>query len=246
MGYKNRDVEVVFLKENLCLVAACDSCGAIGSKELDVVNVPAHVTGRFTTRVALLEVIACGAIPQLITVAISNEPDPTGSHILEGVRAELLLAGLGALPLAMSTEKNIPTSQTGLGISVVGSCDANDLRLGKTEPGDYIYGLGKPKMGSEVRDPGDQEIIQVKHVSALLKEKTIHDVIPVGSGGIQHECDLLQLTVQGRVEFAPDCPVPITKSAGPSTVIMFSTKDKIEDLGLELPPLYLIGQIYPA
>ncbi|NLI92386.1 MAG: alpha-ribazole kinase [Peptococcaceae bacterium] len=244
MGYKNRDVEVVFLKEGLCLVAACDSCGAIGSKELDAVSVPADVTGRFTARVALLEVIASGAIPQMITVAISNEPDPTGIQILSGVRAELLSAGLKRLKMVTSTEKNIPTKQTGLGISVFGSCDFDDLRLGKTEPGDFIYGLGKPKVGPEVDDPEDREIIQVKHLAVLLKKKPIHDLIPVGSRGIRYECELLQQTVRGRVEFAPGCPVPITKSAGPSTVLLFSAKDKIQELGPDMPPLYLIGQIF--
>jgi ribosomal protein L14 len=246
VGYKNRDVEVVFPEEGLCLVAACDSCGAVGAKELDIVKVPAEVTGRFTARVALLEVITSGAIPQLITVAVANEPEPTGTRILDGVRAELEAAGLEKIKLAVSTEKNIPTRQTGVGISVIGCCRPDSLRLGKTEPGDFIYALGKPKVGSELSDPEDPEIIQIRHLAGLLHNQTIHELIPVGSGGISHECRLLLQEVAGRLQFIPDCPVPLGKSAGPATVLLFSAGKKIEGLRPDWPPLYLIGQIIAA
>ena len=243
MGYKARDVEVAFLQEGVCIVVSCDSCGAIGSKELDVVSVPANLTGRFTARVALLEVMASGARPEVITVAISSEPEPTGSNIIGGVRAELLAAGLEHVKLVVSTEKNVPTSQTGLGVSVVGSCDISNLRLGKSEIGDWIYGLGKPKVGSEVNDPDDPEIVRIEHLLKLLKNGAVHDLIPVGSRGIRSECELVAREIQGRIEYDLNCPVPLEKSAGPSTVLIFTIRHTIQEFDFGSLPFYRVGRI---
>lgn len=243
MGYKARDVEVAFLQEGVCIVVSCDSCGAIGSKELDVVSVPANLTGRFTARVALLEVMASGARPEIIAVAIAGEPEPTGSNIIEGVRSELLAAGLENVKLVVSTEKNVPTRQTGLGISVVGSCDISDLRLGKTEIGNWIYGIGKPKVGSEVNDSDDPEIVQIEHLLKLLKNEAVHDLIPIGSGGIRSECELMEREVQGRVEYDANCPIPLEKSAGPSTVLIFTTSHSIQEFDFGSLPFYRVGRI---
>ncbi|WP_300463587.1 hypothetical protein [Desulfobacula sp.] len=44
MGYKGRDVEVCLLENDLCLIVACDSCGAVGEKDLDQV-LPYHSQG---------------------------------------------------------------------------------------------------------------------------------------------------------------------------------------------------------
>ena len=104
MGYLGRDVEVVAINPEQLLVASCDSCGAIGMKDLDEVQISWSITGRLTTRVAMLEVLATGAVPLMMTVAISNEPYPTGEGILEGVKEEFASAQL-ALPMAISTEK---------------------------------------------------------------------------------------------------------------------------------------------
>src|SRR5665648_689652 len=102
-------------------------------KELDVLKSSWFMTGKLTTRVALLEVISTGAIPKMLTVAISNEPHPAGTELLKGVNDELESAGLKTLPMAISTEKNMPTKQTGLGISVIGVAEKNKLRIGKAQ-----------------------------------------------------------------------------------------------------------------
>lgn len=242
MGYKSRDVEVTFLQEGICIIVSCDSCGAIGAKDLDVILIPAAITGRFTARVALAEVIASGAKPEIITVAIACEPEPTGSDILEGVRTELLAAGVENVKMVVSTEKNIPTRQTGLGISVIGSCDISDLRLGKTEIGDWIYGLGKLKVGAEVNDPDDPEIVRIEHLLQLLKDQDIHDLIPIGSGGIRSECELLAQEVQGRIEYDPNCPIPLEKSAGPATALIF-TSQTIQNRDFGPLPFNRIGRV---
>lgn len=246
MGYKGRDVEVVFLKGGECLVAACDSCGAIGSKALDVVQVPASITGRFTARVALLEVMAAGMEPKMMTVAISNEDSPTGAGILKGIRAELQSLDLAQLPLVISTEKNMPTQQTGLGISVIGVGDALALRLATTQIGDFIYGLGLPKVGPEISDAEDPEIVCGEHIRKLLGQPELHDIVLVGSQGIRGETELLAQSINGKLVLDSTCPIDLNKSAGPSTALIFSIDHKIQEDKLEatlgLRP-YFVGKI---
>ncbi|GAB6154369.1 hypothetical protein JCM17380_31190 [Desulfosporosinus burensis] len=223
MGYQGRDVEVVSLNKAQYLVASCDSCGAIGMKELDTYQVPWSITGRLTTRVALLEVLSTGAVPKLMTVAISNEPYPTGDEIIKGVNDELEAAGLETLPMAISTEKNMTTQQTGLGISVIGVAEKNKLRIGTAQSGDDVYCLGLPKVGSELNNPEDPEIVQVKALQFLLEISSIHDIISVGSRGIRLEAELLASTINKRLHVDSTCPLDLDKSAGPSTCLIFSS-----------------------
>lgn len=246
MGYIGRDVAVSFLKEGQCLVAACDSSGAIGSKALDVVKVPEQITGRFATRVALFEIIASGAEPKMLTIAISNENNPTGEGILEGVREELRALNLEQLPLVISTEKNMITQQTGLGISAIGVCEADALRLGATQIGDFIYGLGVPKVGPEVFDAEDPEIIQGEHILKLLGSQGVHDIVPVGSQGIRGEAELLAHSAQGIARFDLTRRIDMYKSAGPSTALIFTIGEKIKEeifeVFLGLRP-YFVGRV---
>lgn len=223
MGYLGRDVEVVWLHEKECLLVACDSSGGIGNKDLDVVRVPPEVVGRFATRVALLEILAVGGKPQVMTVAVSNEGVPTGEGILRGVREELRAMGLEDLPMAISTEKNVPTQQTGLGIGVTGTADAN-LRIGRSRAGDQVYCLGIPKVGEEVADAEDPDMVQGRDIFALLHaqaqaKEMFHDLLPVGSQGIHKEAEELAAAVGYRFESCA-CGLDLQKSAGPSTCLI--------------------------
>ena len=58
LGYLSRDVEVVSINDAQYLVASCDSCGAIGMKELDNYKIFWFVTGKLTTRVESLGLVA--------------------------------------------------------------------------------------------------------------------------------------------------------------------------------------------
>jgi len=223
MGYLGRDVEVVSINQTQYLVASCDSCGAIGMKDLDALKIAESITGRLTTRVALLEILATGAVPQMMTVAISNEPHPTGDKLLEGVKEELESAGLATLPMSISTEKNMFTQQTGLGISVIGVTEKQQLRIGTTQVGDDVYCLGLPKVGPEINTPEDAEIVQVKDLQSLLDISGIHDIVPVGSRGIRTEAQQLATSVNCRLIVNPSCLLDFEKSAGPSTCLIFSS-----------------------
>ena len=245
MSYHGRDIEAVPIGTGQYLVAACDSCGAVGLKELDLVRVPSYITGRFTARVALLEVITVGSRPQLATVAVANEPDPTGNAIFQGVYDELDAAGLAGLPLAVSTEKNFTTRETGLGISVIGICPQAELRVATTLPGDFLYCLGIPKVGAEITGPADPGIVQCRHIQRLLTVAAIHDLIPVGSRGIDGEAQQLAAVIGARWRPRPDPPVNLTKSGGPATCLIFSAATARLEPIFASPPCSLIGQFEP-
>lgn len=215
-------------------------------KDLDEVRISWSITGRLTTRVALMEVLSTGAVPQMMTVAISNEPYPTGEGILEGVREELVFARL-TLPMAISTEKNIITQQTGLGVSVIGVAEKNQLRIGTSQSGDNIYCLGFPKVGPEINNPEDSEIVQIHHIQALLNICGVHDIIPVGSRGIHVEAQQLASNVKKQMIVDPSCVLDLHKSAGPSTCLIVSaSSSSIFDLkssGFERLPLTKLGRL---
>ena len=242
MGYKGRDVEVSDIDDQTFLVVACDSCGGIGEKDYDEIKVPAQLVGRLTMRVALMEMIAVAAIPKILTVTISNEPDPTGTKILSGINAELEAADFVNLPCSISTEKNIPTRQTGLGISIVGTCLKENLKIAQSNSGNYVYCLGIPKFGKELTSEDDPEIAQVKHLKTLNQKPNIHDILPIGSRGILEEVN--QLAKQADCHFVQnDHPIDIKKSAGPSSCIIFTTSDIIPDLFMESLPVTKIGRL---
>ena len=264
MGYRGRDVEVTFAND-VGLVVACDSCGAIGEKELDVVRVPAGLTGRFAARVALLEVLATGAKPQIVTAAICNEPEPTGGKLLEGVKDELESAGLGTLPIAISCEKNMSTRQTGLGITVVGLVDAAALRIAGTRDGDSLYCLGMPQVGPEVQDADDPEVVRAGDVRRLLEDPSVHDIIPVGSRGILGEIrqlvEVMELAFAAGEqklagEFSDKNKIPvgspdIHKSGGPATCLIFSAAPAFAPESFlggkhssSSAPLFYLGQVF--
>ncbi|MBV1822090.1 hypothetical protein KUA25_29170, partial [Bacteroidales bacterium MSK.15.36] len=70
---KVRDLTLIKLTEDKNLIVACDSCGGIGNKLEDTLKVPAFIVGKFTARVALMEVLCTGAEIVSITDAVCNE-----------------------------------------------------------------------------------------------------------------------------------------------------------------------------
>ena len=241
MGYKGRDVEISLLDNDLCLIVACDSCGAVGDKKLDQLKVPPSLVGRLTARAVLLEVICTGALPKVMTVAICAEPNPTGQKILDGVHLELAASGLADLPLAISTEKNFETRQTGLGIGVTGICKTKALKIATSQPGDRVYCLGLPKVGQEVLDTQDMTIIDAGKIEPLLKQTDIHDILPVGSSGIRAEATQMAQSINAVFK-AGHNPLPdLDKSAGPSTCLIFTSTIEQDKIRFGRLPLSEVG-----
>ncbi|MCL6559065.1 MAG: alpha-ribazole kinase [Firmicutes bacterium] len=234
---KNRDVSFVKLSGDMLLAVACDSSGAIGEKEKDVVKVPPYVVGRFILRVPLMEILAVGATPVAVTATICSEPSPTGEGIITGIKDELKTVDLN-LPITISTEKNMPTCQTGLGVTVIGTVAQQDLRQNMTRPGDRIYCIGLPKVGNEV-GLENPEIADSRLVKQLLKHPLIHDIIPVDSRGIKGEAESLASYLKLSVEWADNLTVDIKKSAGPSTCVIVTCPKELDISCIQ--PVFPVG-----
>lgn len=239
MVYKGRDVEVVQVDRNYAIVTACDSCGGIGLKQNDVVKLSPYIVGRFTARVALMEVLSVGAIPKTISIAISNEPNPTGEEIINGVIEELKTMDLESIPMTISTEKNIETSQTALGITVIGICKNENIRVTKSRSGDFVYCLGIPKVGNEINGLDDIEIVQINHIKNLLKLNGVSDIVPIGSKGILMEIEMLCRNVDCKFIYEPVEYIDMHKSAGPSTCLIFTCSEDTNFSKFTLKPLKL-------
>jgi hypothetical protein len=196
------------------LLIACDAAGGIGPKELDAVRVPAYVLGRFTARVALMEVIAAGGRPVALVDTCCVEPEPTGRELLRGALDEAALAGLSHDAVTGSFEKNIPTRQTGLGITALAVAERAP---GAAQPGDLVLAIGLPKVGPAVK-LDDPEIADLPLLIDLSREPLIHDLLPVGSRGIAAEVVDLAATAGLQAEYiAPEEGWDLAKSAGPAT-----------------------------
>jgi selenophosphate synthetase-related protein len=244
MGYKGRDVEITFIDENNIMVIACDSCGAVGEKEFDVVNAPAYVVGRLTARVSLMEIISTGAVPKMLSTAISCELSPTGEKILEGIRDELINFDIENMPMAISTEKNFETKQTSLGITVVGLVNKSSFRIASSIPGDVVYCLGIPKVGNEISGAYDADIAQAAQLIKLINTHGIHDVIPIGSMGIIGEVISMAKNANVKFKLANDLIIDVKKSAGPSTCLIFTCSPNCIIPDFINTPINLVGKLY--
>ncbi|MGI9861422.1 hypothetical protein SDD30_08570 [Moorella naiadis] len=216
-----RDLIILDLDEQRSLVIACDSAGAIGPKVADVVRVPGYVLGRFTARVALMKVLAAGAWPACIANTLCVEPEPAGAAIREGVADEIRALGIDPeKALTGSSEKNVPTTQSGIGITVIGLATTAELLMGRLAAGDTLALLGRPKVGTEVF-LDDPEIVDLKTVRLLLNQPGIREIVPAGSRGILAEARDLAALYRLQIDWRSGLPeLDLLKSAGPATCLL--------------------------
>lgn len=237
-----RDVDIVPLFERKLLVVACDSCGAIGGKALDEVRTSPYIVGRYTAKVVMMEVLSVGAGIVAMTAAICNEEKPTGQGILEGIRDELKEEGIEEIPITISTEKNMTTEQTGLGLTAIGTCERENLRIGKSKIGDYIYAVGIPKVGNEILED-EGEIADGRTLKQIAQIPGVGDIIPIGSQGIAGECEKLIEFLGAHLEKNTSLDIDLKCSAGPCTSILFTSPRKINLQGAVDVPYLHIGKI---
>jgi selenophosphate synthetase-related protein len=248
IAYTRRgDVTILGVPTGHSIVVGSTSSGAVGPKPMDEVKVDGRVLGKFMARVALMDVAATGAFPLLLSVTLGVEKEPTGQQILEGIRSEARVLGLDPNQVLMeNTEDNFETVQTGAGLTVVGFANEDELRLGKTNPGDLVVAIGKPKVGDEVLPAEVRgEIADLRNVVSLSQKKYVHDIVPVGTFGIAYEARMMAYAVgrQLRLEEAHD--VDLNKSAGPATVVLVTiNREKLDELtSLLSKPVTVVGEI---
>lgn len=247
MYTRRGDVSILKVPTGHAIVAGSTSSGAVGPKIMDKVKVDGRVLGKFLARVALMDVTATGAFPLLLSVTLGVEKEPTGNEILEGIRGEARSIGLDTNQVLMeNTEDNFETVQTGAGLTVVGFANEDELRIGKTVPGDLIVAIGKPKVGDEViLAEAKGEIADLKNVTQLSQKKYVHDIATVGTFGIADEARIMAYSVGRQLKLVDVQGLDFSKSAGPATVVLATIdREKLEDLtALIHKPLNVIGEI---
>jgi selenophosphate synthetase-related protein len=248
LNYTRRgDVSIVKVPTGHAIVAGSTSSGAVGPKIEDKVKVDGQILGKFLARVSLMDVIATGAFPILLSVTLGVEKEPTGNAILDGIRKEARTLGLDPDQVLMeNTEDNFETVQTGAGLTVVGFANEEELRLGKTVPGDLVVAIGKPKVGDEVISAEAKgEIADLKNIIQLSQKKYVHDIAPVGTFGIADQARMIAYAVGRQLKLTEAKTLDLNKSAGPATVVLASIeKDRLEDLtSLIRKPVNVVGEI---
>jgi len=198
------------------IVIACDSCGAVGEKDGDVLKLPTEHTATFTARVALTEVMCSGATPITITCGASNEMEPTGKAFIAAINKELANAGLSGTILTGSTEENFQTCMTALSVTVIGVAQDGELRFGQACGGDVILLIGRPDVGAEVdlTSPGFYN-----EIKQLLKLPGVREIVPVGSKGVEYEAGGLAALNNMNIRYK-ETGVDYKKSAGPATCLL--------------------------
>ncbi|MCL4407513.1 MAG: alpha-ribazole kinase [Thermotogae bacterium] len=224
-----RDSNLMKFKDGF-LVHACDSAGGIGALKDDVLKVPVEIIARYTLRTALMEVISVGSKPLSVSAEFANDPEYVRGAIDE-IRK---MIERFSLSLVISTEKNFKTSQTGLGISVVGF--VRNPIIGNAHKGSDVFVAGYPFVGDEVLKYEDK-ILSFDDFLNLRNNDDVGEMIPVGSSGIFEEAKLLARN--SDLDLKIKDATWLHKSAGPSTCVVFWSYGKPE-IGI---PIKKIGSL---
>lgn len=225
---KYRDLSIVSFGEKL-LTVACDSCGGVGSLEMDILKASGRDVGYHTAFVALAETIAIGSKPILIIDTLSISLDSYGEAVLSGVMDAVREAGLNPDKcITGSSEENFTVGTTGMGVTVLGEINSMNF---KPSPIDEIYSavvIGKPLVGSEVLE-NKNNLLFLSLLTRILKLSYVLDVIPVGSKGIAYEAE--QMADELKYSFLEDTTLTelISKSAGPATCAVAAIKSGFSD-----------------
>lgn len=243
-----RDLSVLSIAPGVLLVVACDSNGGIGPKAHDTVCTSGYELGRLAARVPLEEIIACGATPILLIDTLNVERELTGAAIIAGARDEMRDAGMDPLhSLNGSTEENVATVATGVGIVVLGLATDERFRPGRVRAGEVVLCVGVPKSAprySVVSD--DPAILRPSAVRQLAGLDVVGDILPVGSRGVAAEAH--DLAAFAGMTFVPSASpaIDLTASGGPGTCCLVAVPPeaiaRVHALP-GLPPVAVIGHM---
>lgn len=237
-----RDVLIIH-EGDVAYAVSCDSTGAIGEKENDVLKVDAEVVGRAAIKVALSELLCVGAWPIAISDALSNEMNPTGIKIIDGIKKELTENEIYDVVLTGSTEENFPSTMTGVGVTAIGRAAKEELKVRKAKAGMEVGLIGYPRVGQEVLYCHD--VLSLKDYVKIFRCNEIAEAIPVGSKGIRHELDVLKLS--SGLEFLKEYKSDLDdeKSGGPSTccIVVYKEEDRQIVENLVDKPFIRLGRL---
>lgn len=223
---KFRDLTLLYQNEDTMMVIACDTCSAIGMKEGDVVKANEELVGYLTAGVVLIELLAFRAKPIILVNNFCIEMKPTGERIISGIQKAIIDCGLEKdIVFTGSTEENMPTSQTSIGVTGIGTIDLKTWIKPKTYKGDALFLIGRPKVGLEIVNSSDPFII--KMINNISNISGVNEILPVGSKGIDYEIGELCKSNKLEFNYRENVTVDVNKSAGPVTCILVSGQEEI-------------------
>lgn len=217
-----RDLSILNMPDGSHLVVACDSIGGIGPKPGDTVRETAYTTGYFAVRTAILEVLAVGAQPRLIVNNLCFERGQDADMMIAAMIDVAAEVGLAPADVTGSTEDNVPTTTTGIGITVIGSAGAGELRNGRTRSGDVVVCLGLPRSAPRYKlTVGERSMPSIAEVRQALALPGVHEALPVGSAGIAVELAALAGPA-GLEHRARAGGLDLQASGGPASCLLIS------------------------
>lgn len=237
--HTERDLTYIRVGDDEVIVVACDSDGGLGPKPHDTVPVDGVTLGRFATRVPLLEIVAAGAAPVVIVDTLTVERDPTGAPIIDGVLAEAAEAGVPRSAVTGSTEDNVPTVATGIGVTVIARATSGTLRVATARPPFEVVLFGRPMSApADIFGPDHPEILSVPKLVAALAVDGVVEALPIGSGGVAHEFAAMATTAGGVAQLGDDWPCERDQSGGPSTAALLAVATgRLDEVLAALPDL---------
>lgn len=242
--FQYRDLTIIDITDTKRMVIACDSSGGIGNKVHDIVQVDPEIVGFYGAHVPLLELLATGAEPVTLINNLCVEMNDTGERIINGIRHSLEPLKLrDDIIITGSTEENIPVSQTGIGVTVIGLIDKDKWKVKSIESGDIMVLAGLPMVGDEVIQDEGKSSMSIDIMLRLLNQSYIKDILPVGSKGILYEMNIMASTNSLEYSLSNENSLDLYRSGGPSTSVILSIeKDKIQDIkDLVGIPINLLG-----
>ena len=217
-----RDLTVIHLNGHSIVVAA-DAAGGIGPNELDVEEATGESVAYFATRVVLAELYSVGACPLALINTVPTGKAFAEDEALRGINRLLNEERLAEqVEVGGSSENNFGMLQTAIGVVLIGIAPTANIEAGRIHAGDEVYQLGVCKVGSDVRfcDPTRVGLGTIRSLAVL---PWVHEVIPLGSGGVLGEVRALQardviLAFEAKTDFAE-----LEESAGPATSALVIT-----------------------
>ncbi len=241
-----RDITIIDFDENKYLGIACDSCGGIGYKEHDFVKASPQLTAYHTGKVVLAELMSMGFTPFIIADGLAVEMNDTGKQLIEGFNEVLSKLSFN-VHLTGSTEENIKTVQTAMGVTCIGLCPKDKLKFNKTKSNDLCLLIGLPMVGNEVLQNPDK-ILDIDDFEKLFNCDCIKEMLPVGSRGIEAELNDLLNDNGLKFKYENNISIDLKKSGGPSTSCIVTLRienlEKITDLITK--PIHIIGSFMPS
>lgn len=240
-----RDITVISFDENRYLGIACDSCGGIGLKEHDVVKVSPQITAYHTGKVVLAELMSLGFKPMIMADGLAVEMNDTGKQLIDGFKEVLSKLKTTKVHLTGSTEENIKTVQTSMGVTCIGMCDKDKLKYKRTNKNDICLIIGMPLVGNEVLDNPDK-VLDIDDFEKLYLCDFIREILPVGSRGIGHELNDLCCYNELSIKLNEDINIDLKKSGGPSCSALVTIEEKHIDKIITLvnKPVEILGKFY--